>query len=194
VQEDLEKFHETIYQYLSFAFGHTCLTTPYDDFVFLLSLERAERDGGPGYGSLILSLHCHITAFVTAFQEWCDFLISGQREAPPSSPRSLPGEQVLDIPSGRMIAHRISRPGPNRIRIERMDSGPSLVNHQMATSGLLCLLSAMVNHKTLIGDDAEQSPDLEKVMAMAVGISDHGFAWDAIRLDRANPESWEYVG
>jgi hypothetical protein len=52
----------------------------------------------------------------------------------------------------------------------------------------------MFNHKTLIWDDAEKSPDLEKAMAMAARISDRGFAWNAIQLDRNNPESWEYPG
>jgi len=194
--EALENFHQRIFQYLSFAFGHTCLTTPCDDFVFLLSVERAERDSEPGYGSFILSIHCHITAFVKAFQEWCDLFISGSREAPPSQPRSLPGDQVLDVPPGfgKMIAHRIKRSGPNRISMQHVRNGPALQNHKMTTSGLLCVLSGMFNHKTMIWDDAERSPDVEKVMSMVVEISDRGFAWDAIQLDRSNPESWEYAG
>ncbi len=52
----------------------------------------------------------------------------------------------------------------------------------------------MFNHKVMIWDDAEGSPDLEKVMSMVVEISDRGFTWNAIQLDRRNPESWEYAG
>jgi hypothetical protein len=195
--ESWEQFADNLHRFLSYAFGHTCLTTPYDDFVFLLSLERRQPDTTPGYASFVLTVHCHITAFVSAFQEWCELFIEGSREAPPSAPRSLPGDQALDIHSqfGKLVPHRINRSGPNRITIQHVEVGPGPLKRPMTTSALLVLLSAVVNSKTLIWDDAERSANLEKVGNMLLCIGDTGrFSWDHISLNRDDPESWEYVG
>ena len=41
------RFNDQLHSMLSYAFGHACVTTPYDEFVYLLSLDHEERTTKP---------------------------------------------------------------------------------------------------------------------------------------------------
>ena len=194
----LHKFSEHLLHWLALSFRHTCVATPFDDFVYVLSFERAARQSEPGFIPFDLSLFCHITAFVWAFKEWAQFFIKGRTDWKPGSRlRDLPGEQWLDADArlGKLLPYRISRSGPTSILIRGVADRPISMADKLNTSGLLRLLSVILKSKVIVWDDADQSPDLVKVTSMATEISDSDrFSWDQVRIDRDDPESWEFVG
>ncbi len=64
-----------------------------------------------------------------------------------------------------------------------------------STSVLLRILAVTLNSNLLIWDNADSSPDWEKVVEMLAKISDaNRFKWDDFELDRNDPEKWKYVG
>ena len=61
------------------------------------------------------------------------------------------------------------------------------------TSALLCLLAKIFGGaRVMIWDEIETYPDALKVMTFLDWIGDHGFTWDALRVDPKCPETWEY--
>lgn len=191
---NLEGFVEVVARWITAAFRHTCVATSFDDFVFVLSLEPADRKVPNGHAAYDLTVYCHITAFIWAFETWAPFFLEGARDLPGRSQlRDLPGDQRLEIPEfgvGRLIPCRISRSGPTSITLHSVDGQPISMEKKLKTSGLLRLLCAILKEKTMIWDDADKSLDTEKVMRMAVAMADHGFSWDQIRVNRKYPESW----
>lgn len=195
--QTFEKFSDRMHQFLAYALGHTCITTPFDDFVYLLSLERDNRKSEHGYLPFTLSLHCHITAFVWAFQEWMQFFVEGSTTEVSRRVRSLPGDQTLHIHPqfGKLVPHRISRSGASSITIQELAGRPIPMDRGANTSTLLRILAVVLNSQVVVWDGADASPDLEKVLEMGASINDAGrFSWDQIHIDRQNPETWEFVG
>ena len=194
----LDTFRERLLYWIALSFRHACVATPFDDFVYVLSCERASRESEPGFIPFDLSLFCHITAFVWAFQEWAQFFIEGRTNWRPGSRLwDLPGEQRLnaDARLGKLLPYRISRSGPTSILIRGVADRAISTADKLNTSGLLRLLSVILKSGVIVWDDADQSPDLVKVTSMAAKISDSGrFSWDQVRIDRDDPESWEFVG
>ena len=64
------------------------------------------------------------------------------------------------------------------------------------TSTLLRVLSViLLKPKCIVWDGADACPDWDKIMTMTMKMADlDRFAWNHIRLDRTNPEHWEYSG
>ncbi len=196
-QEVFEKFSDRLNELVSYAFGHACVTTPYDDFVYVLSLEKDSRDCESGYVPFILSLHCHVTAFVWAFEQLAKLFFEGTATSVPRQFRSLPGDQMLDVRPrfARFVPHRINRTGATRISIQHLAERPIPLDNGANTSVLLRILAVTLNSNLLIWDNADSSPDWEKVVGMLAKISDaNRFKWDDFEIDRNDPEKWKYVG
>jgi hypothetical protein len=193
--ERLEWFNDQIQTLLAYAFGHTCQATPYDDFVFLLTVEKGERQTDEGYVPLDLTVHCHISDFVWAFREWSQFMIEGKTEwGTRARLKTLPGDQVLNIRTrfGHLVPHRVRRQPPDVVAIEELLGVPVPTNRPVNTSALLRILSIVLNREPIMWNIEGACPDRDKVLSLAAQIADHGFSWDRVRLDRADPERWEY--
>jgi hypothetical protein len=112
--------------------------------------------------------------------------------------RSLPGAYVIDasVRFSSFEPHRIFRSGATQISIEQMAESGLPLKRTVTTSTLLRLLAKTINSPMLIWDDADQCPDMVKIMQTLGKISDAGgsFIWDHFHVDRDNPESWEFVG
>lgn len=190
----LDAFTDSINKLVTWAFCHTCVTTPFDDFVYVLAFERDRRDCEPGYAPFILGVHCHITAFVWAFEGLARHFMEGGSQP---SLQSLPGEQVVRIAAvfDKCVPTRICRTGATSILIHQLSDERIGLDGPVNTSTLLRVLAASVNHKILIWDDADLCPDYGKMLATYVKINDAGgFNWSDFMIDRAAPESWRYVG
>lgn len=176
------------------CFGHTCVLTGTEDFVFLLTLEKSDRDAEPGFVPYDLELYCHITEFVRSLEERLNYLVNGATGPTPVL-KTLAGDQVLEqrIHLGRNVSHRIYRRPPSGVLVEHVGGVPLSADKRTTTSALLCLLAKILGGgKVLIWDEIETYPDALKVMTFLDWIGDHGFTWDALRVDPKHPETWEY--
>ena len=91
--------------------------------------------------------------------------------------------------------HRIRRLPPAEISIEPLLEFPRPYDRQVTTSTMLHLMAGALTTKLVVWDDADKSPDLMKVLSMANRIDrKRRFSWGDIKLDRTDPEKWEYVG
>lgn len=192
-----EKYSDNVNRLLSYSFGHTCVTTQFDDFVFILSLERGDWETEPEYFPFLLSIHCHITAFVWAFQECCQCFIEGKTDRMSSRMRGLPGDQTLDIRTqfGEFLPHRIYRSGPTQICIEDLSGKGIPMDRPVTASTLLRLLAVAQGSEVVVWDDADACPDMRKVLQTLGRINDAShFTWDHFQIDRDDPEQWEFVG
>lgn len=196
--EFMEPFKAQLHQWIALAFGHTCLTTPFDDFVYVLSLERHDEEPRQGIAPFVLSLLCHITEFVWAFEEWSPYFLDGKKDwKAKSRVKGFTGEQVLrgDSLLGELVPHRIRRLPPAEISLEPLVNFPKPYDRRVTTSTLLHLMAGALTTKLVVWDDADKSPDLMKVLSMADRIGKTSrFSWGDIKLDRTDPEQWEYVG
>ncbi len=192
----IDKFSEYLHLWISHAFRHTCVATPAEDFVYILTMERSKDRSEAGCTHFDLVLLCHITEFVWAFQEWAQFFLDGKNEWHATSRvRSYPGDQALHLKGtlGRDIAYRIFRRPPGAIEIQQLGSPKFSPGEPVTTSTLLCLLAHVMNRNPVIWDDADMCPDMAKVVSMGIRITDLGFSWNDFTLDRTNPERWEYT-
>lgn len=184
-------FHNSVCR----CFGHTCVTTGIEDFVYLLTFEQSVRETDPGFVPFDIALFCHVTEFIRAIEERLEAVI-GETAKPLPSLKTLGGTQTLQINPrfGQDMPHRIHRTPPSGIVIQYVDSIPSPPEKPMSTSAMLCLLAAAFKKKISLWDDADKYVDLKKVMTFMDRIDKTGFSWDAIRRDQHDPESWEYAG
>jgi len=176
------------------CFAHTCVSIGAEDFVFLLTLDRAEVQSDSDHVAYDLEVHCHFTEFVRTLQARLDSLLKG--EGSHLTLNTLPGSQVLEqkLRFGNHVPHRIHRAPPNGIVIRAIDGITSAPGKRTNTSGLLSILGKIFGGvKILIWDEIETYPDALKVMKMIDWIADHGFSWSELFLDPSNPESWEYT-
>jgi hypothetical protein len=188
-------FSDILQESISRCFGHTCITTGIEDFVYLLTFERADRECDPGYVPFDFVVFCHVTEFVRTLQERLQCIMQGDIGKLPRV-KTLRGDQRTYVHSGlgRYMPHRIHRMPPSEISIQQVDAIASPPGRATSTSTLLCLLAGAFKRKVLLWNDAEKYPDLSKVMDMFDRIDRHGFSWDAIDVDPSDPEKWEYTG
>lgn len=192
-----DNFTEAVGVILAKSFGHVCTTSPFDDFTFILSVEESDHDTEVEFISLTVSLHCHITAFVWAFQELCQYYIEGSTDQVSARMRRLPGTQTIDIQSkfDDFVPYRIFRSGATQISIHQMAGKSVPLTRDVTTSTMLRFLAAAQSGKVLLWDNADQCPDLEKVVDTMGRINDAGhFEWDNFHIDREDPERWEFIG
>lgn len=187
-------FTQGIHHLVVRAFSHTCVTTPYDDFCYVMEFVEDSRETEPGYVPFNLWLHCHITTFVGAFERLARFYIIGEGNEP-TDIRWLPGRQETTVRSclDKFAPNRICRTGPTTILLERAEESRIGMTGHFTTSMLFRLLAAAVNSHILIWDDADLCPEHEKVLSTFMRINDDGFSWPDFRVDRSDPEKWEYV-
>jgi hypothetical protein len=192
-----EPFKAELHQWIALAFGHTCIKTPFDNFVYVMSLKRTDEEPRQGFALFELWLLCHITEFVWAFQEWSQFFLDGSKDWKlRSRVKGFTGDQMLNGDSllGELVPHRIRRLPPTGISILPLVERPKPFDQLVTTSTLLHLMADSLTTKLVVWDDADRCPDLIKVLSMATRINDRRrFSWGDIQLDRGNPESWEYV-
>jgi hypothetical protein len=148
--------------------------------------------------SFDLCLFCHITAFIWAFEEWARLFLEGKTDWKAESRlRDLPGDQrldAMDVDFGKMMPCRISRSGPSSISLRGLAGRPIPTTARLKTSALLRVVSVILKSEMVTWDNADRSPDFEKVMSMVTRVSDTGrFSWNQIRIDRDDPEPWEFV-
>jgi hypothetical protein len=182
--EAAEILQETLGRILAYSFGHVCVTSPFDEFVFILSVEPENRETEPGFVPLTVAVHCHITAFVWAFQEWCQVIIEGSADRPSPRMRSMPGTQAIDlrVQFGHFVPVRIWRAGTQISIHQMLDSKPPM-KRKVTTSTLLRFLARAIHSPVLIWDNADDCPDLEKILSMMRDINDAGhFRWDYFHL------------
>lgn len=193
----LDFFKAELHQWIALAFAHTCITTPFDDFVYVMSLERTEEEPRQGYAIFELSLLCHVSDFIWAFQEWSQFFVDGRKGWKVKSRiKGFTGDQVLrgDSFLGSLVPHRINRTPPTEINIRPLVANPRPFDKKVTTSILLHVLTHTLTAQVFLWDDAHKCPDLMKLLWMATRVNDRRrFSWGDIRLDRRAPESWEYV-
>lgn len=185
------KFSDVLLDALSRCFQHACVSTSRDDFVFLLTLARSDRETDPGYVPFDFEVICHVTEFVRVLEARLGFIYAGRPSSPPRL-RKFGGDQEAKLNSGlgRYMPHRIWRDPPSAIRIQLLDGIPATAGRNTTTSAMLCLLSAGLNQQTvLVGN---QFPDLEKVLKVFDRKKGWQFSLDSINLDPNDPESWEY--
>ena len=190
-----ETFNNTLHECLARALGHVAMTNV-DDFVFLMSLEPDDRETETGYVPFILSLHCHITAFLWAFEEFWKLRVEGSIQQTSSRIEKLPGDQTLHMHSkfGRLVPHRICRCGSTNLLIQELSGRPMPMNRSVTTSTFLRIMAVILNSGLVIWDHADDCPDFEKILSIIGSIADsESFSWDQIRISRSNPEKWKYV-
>lgn len=196
-----EQDRDVFVQYVTFllesfcrCFEHTCVTRVIDEITFLFTLAKADRETEPGYIAYDLEAYCHVTEFVRSLEERLNYFLKASSEPPPRL-STLPGKQMLEqrLCFGRLIPHRIYRVPPGRVVIEAIDCVAFPADKAFTSSALLCILGKLLNgSKILFWEEIETYPDAPKLMRMLDWIGEHGFSWDALRLDSNNPELWEY--
>jgi hypothetical protein len=188
-------FSDVMLDAFSRCFQHTCVKTGRDDFVFLLTLERSDRETDPDFVPYDFEVIFHVTEFVRVLEARLGFIYAGTPSSPPRL-RKFGGDHMakLDSNFGWRMPHRIWRDPPSTIRIQLLDGICATAGGKINTSALLCLLSAGLNHQTIIVDGDDQFPDLEKVLKVFDRKKGRHFSWDSISLDQEDPESWEYHG
>ena len=192
-----EIFNNTLHECLARALGHVAMTTNMDDFVFLMSLEPDNRETETGYVPFLLSMHCHITAFLWAFEEFWKLRVEGSIQKTSFRIQTLPGDQTLHIHSkfGRLVPHRVCRCGATSILIQELFGRPMPMNRCITTSTFLRIMAVILNSQLVIWDNADDCPDFEKILSIVGSIADsESFSWDQIRISRSNPEKWKFVG
>ena len=193
-EDTWSRVNDVIRQWIALAFGHTCLQTPFDDFVFILSFNEIDVDQSKTIALYELHLTCHITEFVWAFQEWSQFFIDGDSTWSRSSRMmEIRGDQEFHgtLQLGNLVPYRIRRVPPRGIEVYNPDETPEALGETIKTSVLLRVLAAALKNMTILWDDADKNKDANRVFSLLERIVDHGFSWSDIELNRENPEEWE---
>lgn len=181
---------------IGLAYWVTATTTPYDDFVYLLSFEPTDVLS-EGYRVFRTELHCHLTTFVRMFQAKCEQELEQKDVEIPNEIQNAPDdlELMMNAQRGRFVPYRISRHGAKSIWLRELISRPYQSPPVGTTSGLMALLHGVLNNKTIIWDDFEWTDDTKRVMNFMAVIADSGtFSFDQIALDRSDPERWKAPG
>lgn len=175
------------------AYWATAHTTPYDDFVYLLSFEPIELPFN-GFKVFRTELHCYLTSFVAMFQAKCEQELEHKAVQLPAALDNVPDglELIMQAQGGAFVPYRISRHGARSVWLRELVTRPHECPPVSTTSGLLALLHGVLNKKTIIWDDFKWTKGTEKAMSLMATISDSGrFSFNQITLDREDPESWK---
>ena len=196
-QDALSGFSDQFSQLVSLAFQHTCMVTDLDRFNYILCLEEDDRDCSEQMKPMLLSVHCHVTAFLWALEQMLAYFVEDRIDSISPKYQSLPGEQFLEVHPhyARFVPHRIERTGANRIKIQHLADRSIPMDNGVPTSTLLRVLAVTLNSDTIIWDGADDCPDWKKLMTVMIKVSDAThFKWSHFEIDRNAPESWEYIG
>ncbi len=121
-EESLKAITRQLHSLLGYAFLDTCEVSPLQDFVYLLSLNRiSEKDGSI---TLQLELVCHITPFVTVFDEILSTLFDKSDQEFLVRTSKYPSDLNIKFSYvwATNVPYRITRIGPKSIRVDCLDS------------------------------------------------------------------------
>ena len=186
-------FFERLQQIIALANWVTATTTPYDDFVYLLTTEEVKLPVEL-YTAIRTELYCHLTKFVAVFQAKCEQEFEHKEVELPPEMESAPDDIELEMNAGpgRFVPHRISRTGPKSVWLRELASRPRENPPVDTTSGMLAILHGMLTNKCIVWDDFKWTDETRKAMSFMAAVSDKGeFSFSQITLDRNNPEYWE---
>jgi hypothetical protein len=187
------QFFRRLQQIIGLAYWVIATTTPYDDFVYLLSAEEVELPV-EGYTAIRTELHCHLTKFVAIFQAKCEQEFEHKEVELPPEIESVPDGIELEVNAGpgRFVPYRISRTGPKRVWLRELISQPHESPPVDTTSGMLALLHGILTNKCIVWDDFKWTDETRKAVSFMAAVSDRGsFSFSQITLDRNDPERWE---
>lgn len=194
-EESLKAITRQIHSFLGYAFLDTCEVNPvFGDFVYLLSLNPFSEKGGSI--TLQLGLICHITPFVSAFDEILSTLFDKSDQEFLARTNKYPSDLNIKFSYvwARNVPYRITRVGSKAIRIECLDSNHFTVKFPLQTSDLLVILSAMMNGKPVVYDDVDffaLRPNEVEFMKYTSEAKHRGtFNLSDFTIDVSNPESW----
>ena len=167
------RFFERLQQIIALAYCVTSTTTPYDDFVYLLSVEPVDLPV-EGYTAIRTELHCHLTKLVAVFQAKCEQEFEQKDVKLPAEIESVPDgiELQMNAEPGRFVPYRISRTGPKNVSLREFISRPHQSPRASTTSGLLALLHGMLTNKTILWDDFKWSDESKKAVSFMAAVSD----------------------
>lgn len=191
--EALREIARDIHLLLGYAFLDTCEVTAVHDFVYLLSLNVTTE--GDGSTTLQLGLVCHITPFVSAFDELVTTLFDKSDQEYLDRTNIYPSDLNIKFSYKweTNIPYRITRVGPKAIRINGLDSNLVTVKFPLRTSDLLVILSAMINGKSVFYDDIDFSslrPNEIEFIKYTGEAKKHGLDLSDFTIDVSEPESW----
>ena len=191
--EIANRFFERLQQIIGLAYWVTATTTPYDDFVYLLSAEEVEMPVD-GYTAIRSEVHCHLTKFVEVIQAKCELEFENKAVQLPPEIGAVPDSLELEMSAGPglFVPHRISRTGPKSIWLRDFISRPHESPPVDTTSGMLALLHGMLTNKCIVWDDFKWTDETRKAVSFMAAVSDAGqFSFSQISLDRNDPEKWK---
>lgn len=188
--EILKGITRQVFQILGYAFLDTCEVSSSHDFNFLLSLAVvAEKNQ---MKTLQIGLTCHISPFVSAFEEILSTLFDKSDEEFVARTNKYPSD--LNIKMGykwaENLPYRVTRVGNKSILFECLDSNSFMVKFPMKTSDLLVIISAMINGKPLVFDDVKFSPDEVEFMNYIETAKEQGLSLSDFEISASNPETW----
>lgn len=192
---EFQKVIHPLYLLMNFAFYDTCRNTPYEDFVFLGSLVTYSTEEDDGKLHVGFRVDCHITHFLSVFQELVEVQLNGTPEELQRRlceyPEDLRLAQSEFLP-GELVPYRISRIGPKRCEIGLADRVRSL-SRPFSTSCLLALLGQTANSGMLILDDFCHEEADESVVKYLLALNDgREFSLGDIVVDVDNPETFSF--
>lgn len=191
--EKLKDFVRQIHRLLSYAFLDTCEVNPVQDFVYLFSIATfTEKDLSK---TLQIGLICHITPFVSAFDELVTTFFDKSDQEYLDRASIYPSDLNIKLSYKweTNLPYRITRVGPKAVRIECLDSNFFTVKFPLRTSDLLVVLSAMINGKPVLYDDVDFSslrPNEIEFMKYTEEAKKQGLDLSDFSIDISDPESW----
>lgn len=192
----LDRLFGRLQQIIGLAYWVTATTTPFDDFTYLLSFEPTDLSLA-GYKVFRIELRCHLTKFVSLFQNKCQQELERRDVEMPIEMRRAPNDLEMEFNAigGHLVPYRISRRGERSIWIRELISPRDQRPGWATTSGLLVLLHGVLNNKALLWDDFAWTAEAKQAMPLLARIADtQAFSWDQIKLERSAPERWSLLG
>jgi len=194
-EESLKAIARQIHSLLGYAFLDTCEISPFhSDFVYLLSFNPiTQKDGSI---TLYLGLICHITPFVSAFDEIISILFNKSDQEFLARTSKYPSDLNIKFSYewAANVPYRITRIGPKAIRVECLNSNHFTVKFPLKTSDLLVIISAMMNGKPVVYDDVNLSglrPNEVEFIKYTSEAKHRGtFNLSDFTIDVSNPELW----
>ena len=143
-----------------------------------------------------ITLICHLSIFVLTFQQLCEKLFEERDVTLPEAALTCPGdlEVTVDFRPVPLVAYRVNRRSAKSVVIRDLEGHPESRLPHAKTSGIFQVLCSVLKGKgkTFVWDDFEVTEENMKVMRLVTAISDRGFSWDDIVLERDNPERWTF--
>ena len=183
-------FAKLMRQVVGCAFYNSCLSTPYEDFVFLASFIAPKVAPQDEKMTFRFEISCHVTHFVSTFQELMDAMLKRTSDEYLSLLSNYPDDLAMqsEFAWDQLTPHRITRTGPKSMILNPAKPIRSL-EPPFSTSSLLSLLGQIYTTHMLIIDDYSGTEGTENIMKYLARINDTGrFSLDDIVLDKSNAE------